>query len=70
MNINNNINNNINYINQNNYANLISPFKNEVDTYHESAILESTINRLYNSILEIRLFNGKATGFFMKFILN
>jgi len=73
----NNINNNNNFINNNyrgrNYGTpmkINTLFKNEVNTYHASAIPESHIVRLYNSIVKIVKYDGEATGFFMKIKLN
>ena len=54
----NNINNNNHYINK---------IKDECDTGHAKPISESVIEKLYNSIVRIKLDNKFATGFFMKF---
>lgn len=72
--INNYINNN--YYNPNNKSICgpsIDPFNithNEVATNHADAIPESILNKLFNSIVRIVLYDGEATGFFMKFKLN
>ena len=67
--------NNNNYkLNKNfKYLSSINPFntiRKEGPTGHADAIPESITDKLYNSIFQISLYNGMATGFFMRIKLN
>ena len=59
--------NNIPFKNNNNIYKVETKIKNECDTDHAKGIPEKIIDKLYNSIVKIKLNNGlNATGFFMK----
>lgn len=67
--------NNNNYkLNKNiKYLSSINPFntiRKEGPTGHADAIPESITDKLYNSIFQISLYNGMATGFFIRIKLN
>ena len=44
--------------------------RKEANTRHADAIPESIMKKLFNSISRIELYNGEATGFFMKMKVN
>ena len=71
QNLNNNQNNLTNqFVNKNNINNnnpQINKIKDECYIGHAKPISESVIEKLYNSIVRIKLDNKFATGFFMKF---
>jgi len=62
----NKLNNNFNHPSSINLSDLMNE---EVDTGHATLIPESISEKLYNSISRI-IYNGEATGFFMKIKLN